>query len=86
MSATTFSPGPARDLGVSRSLGRRRHLHNTIVKICCVLATVIGLALLASILFTLLWRGMGGLALSVFTTSTLPPGSHGGCSTRSSAA
>jgi phosphate transport system permease protein len=78
MSATTFSPGPARDLGVSRSLGRRRHLRNLIVKACCVLATVIGLALLASILFTLLWRGVGGLALSVFTTSTLPPGSHGG--------
>jgi phosphate transport system permease protein len=78
MSAATISPGPARDLAVSRSLGHRRHLFNTIVKVCCVLATVIGLALLASILFTLLWRGVGGLALSVFTTSTLPPGSHGG--------
>ncbi|MEA2776777.1 MAG: phosphate transport system permease protein [Acetobacteraceae bacterium] len=78
MSATTVSPGPTRDLTVSRSLGRRRHVVNSIVKVCCVLATVIGLALLASILFTLLWRGLGGLALSVFTTSTLPPGSHGG--------
>jgi phosphate transport system permease protein len=78
MSATTFSPGPARDHSVSRSLGRRRYMLNSIVKVCCVLATVIGLALLASILFTLLWRGVGGLALSVFTTSTLPPGSHGG--------
>ncbi len=44
----------------------------------CVLATIIGLAFLASILFTLLWRGFGGLSWSVFTTSTLPPGSHGG--------
>jgi phosphate transport system permease protein len=78
MSATTFSPGPARDLAVSRSLGHRRHAINTIVKALCVLATFIGLAVLASILFTLLWRGFGGLALSVFTTSTLPPGSHGG--------
>jgi phosphate transport system permease protein len=78
MSATTFSPGPARDLNVSRALGRRRHLVNTLIKLCCILATVIGLAFLASILFTLLWRGVGGLALSVFTTSTLPPGSHGG--------
>jgi phosphate transport system permease protein len=78
MSATTFSPGPARDHSVSRSLGRRRYMLNSIVRVCCVLATVIGLALLASILFTLLWRGVGGLALSVFTTSTLPPGSHGG--------
>jgi phosphate transport system permease protein len=78
MSTATFAPGPARDLSVSRSLGHRRHLFDIIVKVCCILATVIGLALLASILFTLLWRGVGGLALSVFTTSTLPPGSHGG--------
>src|SRR6185437_2847669 len=33
---------------------------------------------LASILATLLWRGAAGLSLTVFTTSTLPPGSHGG--------
>jgi phosphate transport system permease protein len=78
MSASALSSGPARDLAVSRSLGRRRHRTNTIVKLCCVLATAIGLALLASILFTLLYRGLGGLTLSVFTTSTLPPGSHGG--------
>jgi phosphate transport system permease protein len=78
MRAATVSPGPARDLSVSLLLGHRRHLFNTVVKVCCVLATVIGLALLASILFTLLWRGVGGLALAVFTTSTLPPGSHGG--------
>ena len=31
-----------------------------------------------SILATLLWRGLGGLSLTVFTTSTLPPGSGGG--------
>ena len=78
MSATTFAPGPARDLAASRSLGRRRHAVNTFAKVYCVAATVIGLAFLASILFTLLYRGLGGLALSVFTTSTLPPGSHGG--------
>ena len=78
MSATTFSPGPARDMAVSRSLGRRRYAVNSIVKALCVIATCIGLAFLASILFTLLYRGIGGLALSVFTTSTLPPGSHGG--------
>jgi len=82
MSATTISagsvPGPAKDLRASRALGRRRHRVNLVVKVLCVLATIIGLAFLASILFTLLWRGFGGLALSVFTTSTLPPGSHGG--------
>jgi phosphate transport system permease protein len=78
MSATTFAPRPARDMAVSRSLGRRRYMINSIVKVCCVAATAIGLAFLASILFTLLYRGLGGLALSVFTTSTLPPGSNGG--------
>ncbi len=44
----------------------------------CVLATIIGLLFLASILFTLLWRGLGGLSMTVFTTVTLPPGSGGG--------
>ena len=39
---------------------------------------VIALAFLASILFTLLWLGFGGLSLSVFTRITLPPGSHAG--------
>jgi phosphate transport system permease protein len=77
MSATTI-PGPAKDERVSRALGRRRGLSNVIVKALCVIATFIGLALLASILFTLLYRGLGGLSLTVFTKSTLPPGSGGG--------
>jgi phosphate transport system permease protein len=81
MSATTASgavPGPARNDAVARSLGRRRDLFNIVIKTLCVIATAIGLALLASILFTLLYRGLGGLSLRVFTTSTLPPGSNGG--------
>jgi phosphate transport system permease protein len=82
MSATTAAsrtiPGPAKDMRVSQALGSRRRRTNTIVKALCVIATVIGLLFLASILFTLLWRGSGGLSLTVFTTSTLPPGSHGG--------
>src|ERR1700676_5803652 len=78
MSATTAHPGPAKDVNVALSLGRRRHRWNFFVKICCVTATVIGLVFLASILVTLLWRGVAGLSLTVFTTSTLPPGSHGG--------
>jgi phosphate transport system permease protein len=80
MSATTAGtvPGPAKDQRASRALGRRRYVVNTIVKTLCTLATAIALAFLASILFTLIYRGLGGLALTVFTTSTLPPGSHGG--------
>jgi len=81
MSATTLSggvPGRTKNEAVAHALGRRRHRVNLLVKVLCVLATVIGLALLASILFTLLWRGLGGLSLTVFTTTTKPPGSNGG--------
>jgi phosphate transport system permease protein len=41
-------------------------------------ATAIGLAFLAAILWTLIARGFGGLSLSVFTQSTPAPGSNGG--------
>jgi phosphate transport system permease protein len=71
-------PGPAKDLNVARSLGRRRHRSNLVVKALCVIATLIGLLLLASILFTLIWNGAAGLSLTVFTNTTRPPGSSGG--------
>lgn len=41
-------------------------------------ATVLGLAILAIILGTLLWRGFSGLNAAVFTEMTPPPGSTGG--------
>src|SRR6202451_363059 len=79
MSATTaVHPGPAKDLNVAHRLGRRRHRSNVVVKVLCVLATLIGLVLLASILFTLVWNGAAGLSVTVFTNTTKPPGSHGG--------
>lgn len=81
MSATTISrsvPGPAKDERVARALGRRRHRINFVIEALCLIATGIGLLLLASILLTLLWRGLGGLSLNIFTTTTKPPGSHGG--------
>jgi phosphate transport system permease protein len=81
MNATTLSrtvPAAGKNEAVARALGRRRKLTNSLVKAFCVLATVIGLILLASILSTLLWRGLGGLSVRVFTTMTLPPGSNGG--------
>jgi phosphate transport system permease protein len=81
MSATVQAgtvPGAAKNQTVALRLGRRRHRVNRLVKILCVLATVIGLLFLASILMTLIWRGIAGLSLTVFTTNTLPPGSHGG--------
>ncbi len=48
------------------------------MQILCVLATIVGLAFLASILLTLIWRGAAGLSITVFTTITLPTGSNGG--------
>ncbi len=76
--ATRSVPGPAKDQRVARNLGRRRHRANLVIEALCILATIIGLVLLASILVTLLWRGAGGLSLAVFTNTTKPPGSHGG--------
>ena len=71
-------PGSTKDMQVARSIGRRRRRADTLIKAACVFATVIGLLLLASILLTLIWRGISGLSLTVFTNSTKPPGSNGG--------
>ncbi|WP_428483597.1 phosphate ABC transporter permease PstA [Rhodopila sp.] len=71
-------PGAVKDPKVARALGIRRHRTNSLIKAACVAATIVGLLLLASILFTLIWRGALGLSLSVFTSSTKPPGSGGG--------
>jgi phosphate transport system permease protein len=82
MSASTTTAGSAhsaaKDMQVARRLGARRHRVNTLIQAACVAATAIGLLLLASILFTLLWRGAAGLSLNVFTSSTKSPGSNGG--------
>ncbi len=79
MSATlSVIPGPAKDMNASLALGRKRKRANRIVKTLCLTATGLGLIFLASILATLLSKGIAGLSLTVFTTSTLPPGSHGG--------
>ena len=82
MSATTTTPaaipGAAKNLHVARSLGVRRRRSDSVIKVACLLATLIGLALLASILLTLIWLGISGLSLGVFTNSTRPPGSNGG--------
>jgi phosphate transport system permease protein len=79
MSATaTAGMGPARDQRIAATLSRRRNRVSTLVKLLCMAATVLGLAFLASILFTLIYRGFGALNLSVFTQTTKPPGSNGG--------
>lgn len=59
-------------------LARRRRLANRAITGLCGLATLIVLVVLASILFTLVVRGAGGLSLHALVTMTSPPGSHGG--------
>jgi phosphate transport system permease protein len=56
--------------------GRRRR--NTIAKGLALAATAFGLGWLVLILGVLLYEGVGGLALAVFTENTPPPGSAGG--------
>ena len=78
LQAHSTLPGAIKNHDIARALGRRRSRASTVVKALCVLATLIGLALLASILLTLLVRGFGGIGLGVFTEVTKPPGSNGG--------
>lgn len=68
----------AKDPRTADRLRRRRQRTNRIVQALCIAATGIGLLFLASILFTLLWRGVGGLSVTAFTRMTMAPGSHGG--------
>src|SRR3984957_12175769 len=56
---------------------RRRH-RNTIVLVLSIGATVIGLGWLVMILGTLVYEGISGLSLAVFTEMTPPPGAAGG--------
>lgn len=63
---------------MAAALGRRRRRMDAVVRVLCVVATLIGLSFLASILLTLLWRGLPALGASVFAEVTKPPGSGGG--------
>ena len=52
----------------------RRRRTDGIMRGLTYAATIFGLIWLALILFSLLWNGLAGLGLSVFTESTPPPG------------
>ncbi len=56
----------------------RRRRRNVVVLVLSVAATIFGAIWLVAILATLLWNGVGGLSLAVFTEMTPPPGSAGG--------
>jgi phosphate transport system permease protein len=62
------------DMGGFRSRRRR----SGIAMALCLTATIIGLACLALVLGTLLYKGFAGLSLKVFTEMTPPPGADGG--------
>jgi phosphate transport system permease protein len=57
---------------------RRRRLVNNAMLGLCVSAALASLAVLAAILWELLWKGVGALSIATFTQSTPPPGSAGG--------
>ncbi len=78
MSATTLDTSPAKNAKTAAALGRSRKRTDNIIRTLCVAATLVGLAFLASILFTLFLRGFGAISLGVFTTVTAPPGGNGG--------
>jgi len=69
---------PARDPGVANRLSRNRKRSNRVATVLCIAASVVALAFLASIIFTLLRLGFGGLSLTVFTSVTKPAGGNGG--------
>src|SRR6202049_3929271 len=60
------------------SLYSRRLIRNKVWLTLSVGAALFGLIWLVLILSTLVWNGVAGLSLSVFTEMTPPPGSAGG--------
>jgi phosphate transport system permease protein len=60
------------------SLYASRRRRSYIATFLSIAATIFGLGWLVLILSVLLWEGLGGLSLKVFTEMTPPPGSDGG--------
>jgi phosphate transport system permease protein len=60
------------------ALYQKRRRRNFIATVLMITATGLGLGWLVLILGVLLWNGVGGLSLAVFTENTPPPGSAGG--------
>ena len=56
----------------------RRRAFSAIMDMLCTLAAMVGLVLLALILFTLVEKGVSGLSLDVFTQPMRTPGQPGG--------
>jgi len=77
MSDQTMTVQPVSgQLMAARYASRRRR--NVIATTLAVAATLFGMGWLVLILGALLWNGLSGLSLAVFTQMTPPPGSSGG--------
>ena len=77
MSGTALHGGTVLGkVAAGRFPGRRRR--NAIATAFAYAATIFGLGWLVLILGALVWNGIGGLSLSVFTEITPPPGAAGG--------
>ncbi len=77
MSATA-AISPARTPVRDRGLLRRRHAADAVATALCFAATVVVLAALVSILWTLVAKGIGGLTLHVLGHVTAQAGGNGG--------
>ena len=65
-------------MSTAASLHQSRKRKNAVMMTLCVLAAGIGLAWLALILGALVYKGLSGVSLAVFTEMTPPPGDAGG--------
>jgi phosphate transport system permease protein len=63
---------------VPSALYPSRRRRNAWAMVLCLVAAGFGLSWLVLILAVLIWKGAGGLSLTVFTQMTPPPGSAGG--------
>ncbi|MDB2384288.1 phosphate ABC transporter permease PstA [Endozoicomonas sp.] len=55
-----------------------RKIKNTLFQVFCVACALFGLGVLASILYSLVGKGLAGMGMHVFTELTPGPGSYGG--------
>lgn len=72
MSSTTFESAPRSAVQRSKSLAARRKFVDMLVKWLCMAATLVGLFFLASIMLTLVWRGLVAMDWVVLTEEFRP--------------
>jgi phosphate transport system permease protein len=78
MAETNTFPDSPMPANVVNPIYARRRRWDIFIRWLCVGAALFGVTWLALILFTLLYNGVTGLSLQVFTQNTPPPGSNEG--------